>query len=75
MKREKFSKPELRKLFNELPKGGVKEIAERMGKTESLVYSVFRGVFFNDKVIDHAIDIICEYKEAQERRRNQIENL
>lgn len=63
----KLSKSELDKIREQLPHGSIGIIAAQIHLSRVAVSNVFSGRFYNQSVIDAALELITQSKEAQKK--------
>jgi len=70
-----LSTKDLTTIRKNLPHGGIKQISEITGLDQSTVSKVLKGVFFNEAVIDRALEIIEHNKSKAESLKERIGKL
>ncbi len=67
-----MTKAELKKIKGRLPRGYLKLIAERTGKSESSVYKTLSGLMHNTTILEEAISMAKEHTEHINKLKKQI---
>lgn len=70
-----LSTKEIQTIRKKLPHGGIKKIAESIGKDQSTVSRVLNGEFTNDEIIVAAIELIELSKEKNASIKDRISAL